>query len=353
MEAFINGSTCISHHNTVDETFFFENCSHLSPASFLFAAAFEHKNHIPSGMSRRASHILKMGITAGLMTLQRADIKSPDAIVVGTGIGCFEDTDKFLRGIVQNDEHLLNPTAFIQSTHNSVAGQIALLTKCQGHNFTYVHQNNSFESALLDGLMLLKEDEAQQVLVGGTDELNVPLQELFERAGHIKAKEHLGEPIWKSTSRGYAAGEGAAFFILSNKGNSNSLAKIRGVKTIQKTNSGEHLLGKCEEFLSGLNVKKSEIDLLLSGISGDFEKDKKIVQFESQLELPVAYFKQLCGEYFTSSAFALWLGASIIKRQQAPRCLNSGQPKRGPFKNVLIVNHYSDQLYSFMFLSSC
>lgn len=353
MEAFINGTTCISHHNTVDETFFFENCSPLSPSSFLHVAAFDHKNHIPSAMSRRASHILKMGITAGMMTLQRAGIKRPDAIVVGTGMGCFEDTDKFLRALVDNEEQLLTPTSFIQSTHNSVAGQIALLTQCQGHNFTYVHQNNSFESALLDALMLLKEQEAQQVLVGGIDELNPPLRELFERAGHIKAEEHLGEPIWKSTSRGYSAGEGAAFFSLSNESNSNSIARIRGVRTIQKTDSGEELLKKCGEFLSDLNIKKGEIDIVLSGINGDVEKDKNLQKFEGLLELPVAYFKQVCGEYFTSSAFALWLGTSIIRKQHVPACLHSDQLKQGPFRNILIVNQYSDELYSFMCVSSC
>lgn len=353
MEAFINGATCISHHNTVDESFFFKNCSPLSPSSFLLAAAFEHKEYIPSAMSRRASHILKMGITAGMMTLKRAGINSPDAIVVGTGMGCFEDTDKFLRALVDNEEQLLTPTSFIQSTHNSVAGQLALLTKCQGHNFTYVHQNNSFESALLDALMLLKEQEAQQVLVGGIDELNAPLQELFERAGHIKAKENLGEPIWQSNSKGYSAGEGAAFFNLSNENNSNSIAKVRGVKTIQKIDSGEDLFNKSLNFLSELKINKNDVDLVLSGISGDTEKDVKLKQVEGLLKLPVAYFKHLCGEYFTSGAFALWLGASIIGKQELPDCMHSVQLQPGRIKNILIVNHYSDELYSFMCVSSC
>ncbi|MDI1356455.1 MAG: beta-ketoacyl synthase chain length factor [bacterium] len=353
MEAFINGATCISHHNTVDETFFFEGCSPFAPSPFLKVAPFEHKNYIPSAMSRRASHILKMGITAGMMTLERAGIKSPDAIVVGTGMGCFEDTDKFLRALVDNEEQLLTPTSFIQSTHNSVAGQIALLTKCQGHNFTYVHQNNSFESALLDALMLLKEGEAQQVLVGGIDELNAPLQELFERAGHIKAAEDLKELLWESTSKGSVAGEGAAFFNLSKKRNANSLAKIRGVKTIQKTNSGEELLEMALEFLSELAIKKSEIDLVLSGRSGDVEKDLKLKEFESRLNIPLAYFKPLCGEYFTSGAFALWLGTSIIKKQLVPGCIPSDQTKPNSLRNILIVNHHSDELYSLICVSAC
>ena len=58
-------------------------------------------------------------------------------------------------------KNILTPTSFIQSTHNTVGGQIALELQCKGYNFTYVHGSNSFESALLDAKLQLELNEAK------------------------------------------------------------------------------------------------------------------------------------------------------------------------------------------------
>jgi len=353
METYINSQACISHYNTIDEDFFFEETSVIPSSNFLFVTAPVYKDYIPANTIRRTSHILKMGISSGLMCLKNEGAEQTDAIIVGTAMGCFEDTDKFLRSINDNDERMLTPTSFIQSTHNTVAGQIALLVKCHGYNFTYVHQNLSFEYALLDALMLLKEGEAKNILVGGVDELIPPLCELFERAGHIKKTENLQEPIWASTSKGYVAGEGATFFYLSSTSTANSLAKIKGVRTIQKLKSSEELLEQCYLFLKEINLKKEDINLVLSGINGDSEKDEHLKEFNSKIALPIAYFKHLCGEYFTSSSFALWFAAKMIKKQQIPvwALPNTEAPKK--LQHILIFNQYEDQQYSLICVSQC
>ena len=76
--------------------------------------------------------VVKMGVSAAMMSMKKAGLEKVDAIITGTGMGCYEDTDKFLRSMLDNKEQLLTPTAFIQSTHNTVAGQIALIFKCSG-----------------------------------------------------------------------------------------------------------------------------------------------------------------------------------------------------------------------------
>ncbi len=45
----------------------------------------------------------------------------PGAIITGTALGCLEDTVTFLTRMIELNEELLPPTAFIQSTHNTVA----------------------------------------------------------------------------------------------------------------------------------------------------------------------------------------------------------------------------------------
>lgn len=352
MEAYINSQACISHYNTISEDFFFEETSAVPVSNSLSVTGPDYKNYIPANSIRRASHILKMGISAGLMCLRNSGEEKTDAIVVGTAMGCFEDTDKFLRSMDENNERTLTPTSFIQSTHNTVAGQIALFVKCHGYNFTYVHQNLSFEYALLDALLLLKEEEAKTVLVGGVDELIPSLFELFDRAGHIKNTEDLSKPLWTSTTKGYVTGEGATFFNLSKESTDTSIAKINGVKTFQHISDANALLNESAVFLNEIGLKLEDISLVLSGINGDSEKDRHLLELESKIDTPFAYFKQFCGEYFTSGSFALWFASSMLQKQIVPANASRDEvPKK--LKHILILNHYHDALYSMICVSQC
>lgn len=353
MEAFINGLSCISHHPVIDEAFFFDNVPAAPSSRFLSVTAPVYKDYIPANTIRRTSHILKMGISAGLMCLRQNPGTKVDAMIVGTAMGCFEDTDKFLRSIGDNDERMLTPTSFIQSTHNTVAGQLALLEKCQGYNFTYVHQNLSFEYALSDALLLLQEGEARNVLVGAVDELIPSLCELFDRAGHIKAQEHIHEPIWNSKSKGYVAGEGAAFFSVSKERGENCVARISGLKTIQDDAAKNDLQAGIVQFLKTCGIGIHDLSLVLSGVSGDLETDERLRTLHAQLNAPVAYFKHLCGEYFTSSGFALWFAANILKRQLVPASAGLQGALPAEIKHILIINQYRDQSYALILVSQC
>ena len=62
----------------------------------------------------------------------------------------------FLTKMVENNEELLTPTAFIQSTHNTIGAQIALMLQCNNYNNAFVHRGFSFESALLDAMLLIE-----------------------------------------------------------------------------------------------------------------------------------------------------------------------------------------------------
>ena len=106
-------------------------------------------------------------------------------------------------------------------------------------------------------------------------------------------------------------------------------------------------------FLASVGLQINQIDLVLSGNCGDEQMDKKIVEFNSKINLPIGYFKLLCGEYFTASAFALWLAANIIKRQHVPQAILSDEKVVSTLQHILIVNHYHDKHYSLMCVSVC
>ncbi len=90
---------------------------------------------IPDPMARRRmSRIVKRGVSVGMECLQAVGADTIDAIITATGFGCLDDSEKFLRNIIDTDEQLLNPTPFIQSTFNTVGGQIGLLCKNHCYN---------------------------------------------------------------------------------------------------------------------------------------------------------------------------------------------------------------------------
>ena len=350
MEAYINGSSCISHQNTFDENYSFAELSFLSDSNNYLAKEPNYKDFVPLNLIRRMSRIVKMGVSTSSIALKKAKVENVDAIIVGTGIGCYEDTDKFLRSLIENKEEMLTPTSFIQSTHNTVAGQIALIIKCYAYNFTYVHQNLSFETALLDGMLLLQEGAAENVLVGGIDETNASLLELFYRVGHLKNHNNTS-PVWEKNKKGYINGEGAAFFSLSKQKNKHSIAKIIGLKCITNITSANNLQEITKVFLSEIGVQK--VDLVLSGNCGDDKMDKNINEFNLLMKIPIAYFKNLCGEYFTASSFALWLAGEIIQNKSVPNCILNETITNTSFDNILIVNHYHNQQYSLICISKC
>lgn len=173
------------------------------PGNRLKAIEPDYAKYIDAKLIRRMSRIIKMGVAAAMDCLDAAAEAAstadeatgaaapgkrlvPDAIVTGTAYGCLEDTVTFLRRMVENKEELLTPTAFIQSTHNTVGAQIALMLQCHAYNNTFVHRGFSFESAVLDAQMLLEEGQATNVLVGGVDEITDTSHQILERFGLFK-----------------------------------------------------------------------------------------------------------------------------------------------------------------------
>ena len=117
-------------------------------------------------------------------------------------MGCIEDSEKFLKALIDNNEEYLTPTNFIQSTHNTVGAQIALGLGCKGYNFTYVNGSISFESALLDAKLQLENEEENTILVGAADETSSHTMELFKLVNIIKKESDQPYSVLNSNSSG-------------------------------------------------------------------------------------------------------------------------------------------------------
>ncbi|MEI7499881.1 MAG: beta-ketoacyl synthase N-terminal-like domain-containing protein [Bacteroidota bacterium] len=375
---YINGLGNVSPQKTTDNNHFLEE-----PLSFeanrLKIIDLVYKDFIPAEMIRRMSRIIKMGIAASKLCLKDAagsdDISKrnivPDAIITGTGLGCLEDTDKFLASMINNKEEFLTPTSFIQSTHNTVAGQIALLLKCHSYNFTYVHRGISFESALLDAITQMRMGEFSNALVGGSDEITNNSFIITNRLGYWKRKPVDTLNLLNDTQRGSIAGEGASFLFLENQRNKHTYARLDGVSAFLKPDSNQEVSDRLNDFLTINGLSAQDIDLVILGLNGDKHNDMfyhNLVSTNFPLT-PTAYFKHLCGEYHTASSFAAWLAAMAIKTQTVPEVVRfRGNVSSGPvhaaqkssekavkqfhgLEHVIIYNHFRGNNHSFILLS--
>jgi 3-oxoacyl-[acyl-carrier-protein] synthase II len=302
---------------------------------------------------RRMSRIIKMGITASMMAMKQAGVEKPDGIIVGTGYGCLEDTGIFLSKMIENKEEALNPTPFIQSTHNTIGGQIALLLQCQAYNQTYAHRSFSFENSLLDALLHLTETPALHLLVGGVDEITGISHTIQSRMGLFKRKAVSSLDLFTTHSRGTLNGEGSTFFVLSGIQDEQSVASVEAVTTFFKPTT-EELIKGLSDFLHQANLTAAEIDFVLLGKSGDQDADGVIGQIASLLFSTNAtgVFKHLSGEYPTASAFALWLAAKMMAENRIPPIV-SVNPMIRPIKTILVFNSYFGHHYSLMLLRTC
>ena len=347
---FIDGIGCVSPQNTLDNDYFFENILETE-SRFQQIQKPNYRDYINPKLLRRMSKIVRMGIVSASLAIKDAGIDNPDAILTGTGMGCQIDTEKFLNSMIENNEGLLTPTSFIQSTHNTVGGAIALGIQNHNYNVTYVHRTFSFESALLDSIMLLNEDKAKNVLLGGFDEITEESWLIKTKIDFYKSKATSNLNILNDTQKGAHAGEGSSFFVLSNKATDNTYAQVIGVDMFFRPENSA-IENKIDEFLSLHSLTIRDIDLVILGYNGDDEFDTNYANIENNLFVnnTTAYYKHLCGEYDASSSFAMWLAARIIKENKIPDTILRKDKQIGKVSNILIYNQFRGVNHSLILL---
>ena len=352
MKTYINGIGCISAQKTFD-TVFLEEAVQNQSDTILSVVAPVYKDFISPVAARRMAKGVKNGIVASALAMKDANVENVDAIITGTGLGCIEDSEKFLKNILDNNEEFLTPTSFIQSTHNTVGAQIALTLQCKGYNFTYVNGAVSFESALLDAKMQIEEQEADSILVGGVDETGDYTMSLFKLAGRIK-EEKNNKPfdILNSTSNGAIYGEGASFFVLENEKKDTTYAQILDVDIINTLEENE-VESSIIKFLKSNNLKISDVDAVVLGLNGNVKSDLyyRNIAENAFAETPQLYYKHLSGEYDTASAFGLWMASKIIKTQDVSEIIRVNSIEKSTYKTILLYNQLNGKNHSFTLIT--
>lgn len=271
---FVQALSSISHQNSFQKDSIWTELSVLEADSVCESP--DYKQYIPANALRRLSPVLRMALAAAQDCQSKVEGEF-DAISVGTALGCLKDTEKFLTTFLTTHADTLSPTAFIQSTHNTIGGQISLALGNHAYNMTHTQNSVSFEVALIDAL-ICANDGKSNILVGAADEAIDFLEGL------------RGEII--HSDRQFTSG--ASFFVLGTKKTS--------VKVIDcAVEFGSHSIAdSIDQFLSKNNSSTKEIDLVL---------------FAEPIELNVKEsinYQDYTGLHYSSSAFAFHIGHDFL-----------------------------------------
>ncbi|HRO43257.1 MAG TPA: beta-ketoacyl synthase chain length factor [Flavipsychrobacter sp.] len=337
MNLYIHGTGILSAAGNNGEEDFLKNPPEYNTDRLLCKEP-DYTAYIPPMQLRRMSKAVRMGIAASKISLHNAGVEKADAISVGTAFGCLNDTEVFLSKMVAQNEQMLTPTAFIQSTHNTVAGQIALLTGCYGHNLTYVHRGHSFEHAMINAQLYLNEHPTEKILVGGIEELTETSLEVLKQTGVYRKAKTSPANILNDYEEGSIAGEGASFFLVSQQPAANNLC-VKDIATFQ-TRDAKTALQKLNDFLLRNELRNDDLDLVMLGINGDKRNEEFYTALRTNVFSRVSQgcYKHICGEHPVASAFGLGVISYAVKNSLPETSVLNHPPKQ--LKRVLLVNNF-------------
>lgn len=237
--------------------------------------------------ARRMGKMLRRALYTALKAREKAGNPEIDAIIMGTGVGCWDFSEKFLKDMSVHGEHGLHPSWFMQSTHNTIATTIAMSLKCHGYNMTYSQNSFSFDMALLDAFILITGGEAKNIIAGAND--IVPAGE----------------------------GEVSMSCLLTNTA-TGSLGRIIKVKVLENRSDAE--------IFSEIDPKTSLI--LTNDPSKEF------------LPIPMVNYEKYLGEGFSNSALGLYMAIEILRKQKfSPLWMVQGDVPPASINLVTVMHH--------------
>jgi len=202
----------------------------------------------------------------------------------------------------------------------------------------------------LDAKLQIADGEAENILVGSTDEQTQRTMELYQLNKTIKKEEDLPIDYLNSTSNGVVWGEGASFFVVGKDKTESTYAQLKDIHIVN-TLELDKIYSFIEDFLSKNNLSQEDIDAVILGFSGDAKSD---VYYNKAAELftgsSLLYYKHLSGEFNTASGFSTFIACHILKNQEIPEVMMISDLKKQTIENVLLYNHLGGNDHSLVLL---
>lgn len=318
---FVNSLAQVSCQKPLSDEWFDSPC--LYKEDYVRAQEPDTKGLIVPSEARRMSKILKRTVSTAITALNNSAINHPDAIITGTGMGCMENSEKFLIDLSRFGENCLKPTLFMQSTHNTISSLIAIILKCHGYNNTYSHKGISFESSLFDAWIQMKSGMIRNALIGAHDEVTPFMDLVLERT----------HPEYSFVS------EASVSAILTNN-SSNNICEVVDVRLFHRP--------EIEEIASLLDNHLDNV--LLLGVNGNGLNDGPYEELLKELSYTphTLQYKNIFGENFSASALGFYVGAKILEKQTIPEFLSwrIEQEYTGNLEYITILNQSDNTTWS-------
>ena len=140
--------------------------------------------------------------------------------------------------------------------------------------------------------------------------------------------------------------------MLSDQSTSEKTPFISGMEMLYKPKNKQEVISRMFSFLERHHLQITDIDVVLLGVNGDPNMhDWDAIQNEDIFsQTSLLYYKHLCGEYYSSSSFALFLASKILTKNYIPQHIQINKVKPSEVKRVLVYNHYRGINHSFYLL---
>lgn len=301
--------------------------------------------------ARRMGRLLKRSLATAVEALGQNPV--PDAIITGTGLGCIANTEKFLSAMIDNQEDFLQPTYFMQSTHNTIGSQVAQHLKCHGYNCTYSHRGTSFDSSLLDAYLQMRAGAIRSALVGGHDEMTTEYFKMLGKIGYWKNGDISPDTLRKADTSGSLSGSCSLNMLLTDHADADTLCQLAGMDMLYEPTTDE-LRTAAERLLQKAGIAAGNLSAVVLGLSGDRDNDRVYLDFRNALcpDIPAVWYKHIFGESFCASAFGVYVGAECLHKKLIPSHLlyNTSEEISNP-KYILVHNHFQNKDHSLILLS--
>jgi 3-oxoacyl-[acyl-carrier-protein] synthase II len=247
---------------------------------------------------RRSDAVSKMSVLAAADAVADSGVgdlaQKKIGIILATAFGPHVTTFNFLDDILDHGDAAVSPTTFSNSVHNAAASYIAMSLNIKGPTMTIAQFHFSFQSGLQLAQAWLDQGRCDYVLAGAVDQYGEVLGYVADQK-LTKAEDGKIRPFtFKPT--GYVPGEGAAFFLLSNRHDGNAYCSVDAVHTNDDPDQGR------------------SVDIAVINADGMLPDESAYLHSLSK-DVPTAAYSPLFGSMMVGSAFNMAAGALMLQRQ--------------------------------------
>jgi hypothetical protein len=181
---------------------------------------------------RRIDRYIELCVAGGLNCVAQQKLPAHTGVYLATRFGAITTSAKVMETIIAEGD-MPKPLHFVNTLGNTACFYLTRLLRTTGHTLVISQEQFSFEAALFHALLDLQQGNAEAALVGGIDEVALPIAHQAERLG-VNASGVFNE--------------GTHWLLLEkNKTSSNSEAWLQFVQPVYCSNF-EGLLPCLQEF---------------------------------------------------------------------------------------------------------